>query len=199
MKDRVSVRCMAFAASLVILWPPISTGRATPPVLNGQGQLVMGDRRLFPVGMYEVAIPEITSLPKESFNVVADPYWAQGPQSTPGYMKVARESGFHLIAGLPFEQVRAKDARSIESYVRAVKNDDHLLVWYIFEEPSGSHVTVEQGEFAFQAIRKHDATRPVLFADFQVRTSWRTRTATTSLRTTTIPSVRVRLSTGEIC
>ena len=119
--------------------------------------------------MYEVAIPEIRSLPRESFNVVVDPYWAQGTQSTAEYLKAARESGFFLIAGLPFEQVRAKDARFIESYVRAVKDDDHLLVWNIFEEPSGSHVTVEQGEFAFQAIRKHDAARPILFVDFQVK------------------------------
>ena len=81
---------------------------------DGQGRLVVGDKPFFPVGMYEVAIPEIRSVPRESFNVVADPYWAQGPQTTPSYLKAAGESGFFLVAGLPSEQVHAKDDRFIE-------------------------------------------------------------------------------------
>lgn len=165
----VSPRLGLFFA-LAILSIHISAGMAAPPAaLDGQGRLMLGDKPFFPVGLYEVAIPEIRSVPRESFNVVADPYWAQGPQTTPEYLKAAGEGGSFLIAGLPFEQVRAKDDRFIERYVRAVKGDEHLLVWYAFEEPSGSHVTVEQGEFACQAIHKQDPARPILFVDFQTK------------------------------
>ena len=169
MKDRITLRSMVLPVTLAVFCVQLPASWAAPPVLNAQGQLMVDGNRFFPVGMFEVAIPEIHSLPTESFNVVADPSWAQGPQNTPAYLKVARESGLRMIAGLPSEMVRAKDARFIESYVRAVKDDDRLLVWYTFEEPSGSHVTVEQGEFAFQAIHKQAPTRPILFVDFQAK------------------------------
>ena len=44
---------------------------------------MLGDKPFFPVGLYEVAIPEIRSVPKESFNVVVDPYWRRAHRPRP--------------------------------------------------------------------------------------------------------------------
>ena len=164
------MRRLGLFITAAVVWSHVSVDwAAPPPVLNEKGQLSLGDKPLFPVGIYEVAIPEIRSVPREAFNVIGDPYWAQGPQTTPEYLKAARKNGFFLIAGFPFEQVRAKDTKFIEPYVQAIKDDDHLLVWNVFEEPSGTHISVEQGESAFRAIRRHDVARPTLFVDFQVK------------------------------
>jgi hypothetical protein len=142
---------------------------AQPAVLNAKGQLLLDGRPLFPVGIYEVPIPEIPSVSKESFNVIVNPYWAQGPQSTPEYLKAARASGFSLIAGFPYEKVRARDGKYIEEYVRAVKDDDQLLTWYLFEEPAGSRIKVDEGEAALKMVRKQDPARPILFVDFDLK------------------------------
>ena len=120
----------------------------------------------FPVGLYEVPLDELPTVPRTSFNVIVNPYWAQGPQSTPQHLAAIRQHGFFLIPGFPYETIRDRDVAFIGLYVPAVKDDDRLLVWNLFEEPSGSHITVEQGELAFQTLRRFDSRRPVLFVDF---------------------------------
>jgi hypothetical protein len=135
--------------------------------LDMHGRLCVGAAPMFPVGFYEVPIAGMPTVPRESFNTIVNPYWAQGPRSTPQHLAAARTNGFFLIAGFPFENIRAKDMPYVERYVWAVKDDDRLLVWNLFEEPSGSHITVEQGELAYRTLRRLDRTRPVLFVDFE--------------------------------
>jgi hypothetical protein len=140
-----------------------STGVTTT---TGGGSGSGGDVSVFPVGIFSVPIPEMMLVQQKSFNVIACPQWAQGPTGTPPYLKAARDNGFFFIAGFVDETIRNENGEYIEAYVKAVKDDDHLLAWYIFEEPKSTLITIEEGEFAYNKIREYDPNRPILFVDF---------------------------------
>ena len=119
--------------------------------------------------------------------------------STAAYLKAARASGFFLIPGFPYEQVRGKDARYIEPYVRAFKDDGSLLVWYLFEEPAGLPYQGRRGRGRLQHGPQAGPHAPSSSWITTKNTSSSTRTVTTSSATTTIPSAPRRSCTRATC
>ena len=104
---------------MVALMTTLGSGAsADTPKLDTQGRLCVGGVPIFPVGLYGVPVAEMTRVPRESFNTIVDPYWAQGPRSTPAHLAAARANGFYLIVGVPYEKTRAQDTVFLEDYIR---------------------------------------------------------------------------------
>jgi hypothetical protein len=140
---------------------------AAEPNLDARGRLCEGPTPIFPLGIYSVPREQIGTLSPGAFNLIVNPYWSQGPRSTPEFLAALRAPDQRLAAGFPYEKVRAQDDRFIEQYVRTVQADDRLLLWYLFEEPATSRVSVEQGESAYRQVRSIDPRRPILFVDYK--------------------------------
>jgi hypothetical protein len=161
-------------ASAALLAAGAPSMAANAPLLNKKGQMMVGGKPFFPVGIYAVPLEDIPSLPAESFNVIINPYWTGSVASARRFVDAARAKDMMFISGFsPHAKVAAKDGAFLEQMVQGLKDDANLLVWNLYEEPPNSKVTAEAARFAYETTSKLDPTRPKMFVDFQLREDFR--------------------------
>jgi hypothetical protein len=120
-----------------------------------------------PLGIYCVGPDQLSAIGNTRFNLVVNPFWAQGTESSLRYLESCRKHGKMGTPGFDTEKIKSRDAIYLREYVRRIKDHSALFAYYLSDEPSMVGVTPEAATFAYQTIKGIDATRPVLVSHFR--------------------------------
>jgi hypothetical protein len=121
----------------------------------------------FPLGIYCVGLESFSEIRDAKFNVVLNPFWAQGKESSLRYLETCQRYGKKGTPGFDTQKIRGGDVRYLRDYVQALKGHPALYAYYLSDEPSTVGVTPDAATFAYQAIKSVDASRPVLVSHFR--------------------------------
>ncbi len=120
-----------------------------------------------PLGIYCVSLEQFKEIGQTKFNVILNPFWAQGKDSTPPYLEQCHRYGKKGTPGFDQERIKKGDSTYISDYVASMQKHPGLLAYYLSDEPSDAGVSPDAAEFAYRVIKNLDEGRPILLSHFR--------------------------------
>jgi len=120
-----------------------------------------------PLGIYCVSLEQFKEIGQTKFNIILNPFWAQGRDSTPPYLEQCHRYGKKGTPGFDQERIKRGDSTYISEYVASMQKHPGLLAYYLSDEPSDAGVSPDAAEFAYRVIKNLDERRPILLSHFR--------------------------------
>lgn len=138
-------------------------------LIDGKAIFVRGGYRSGQVDGFTAALPSARAA---GFNLVHDYRFEQFDTSkldaasfvtqAREYLGRARELGLGVFLGLPRTAARTYDEPALATIIAELSNEPALWMWYIYDEPAETTLTVSAAARVYDLLRRLDPTRPAI-------------------------------------
>lgn len=120
-----------------------------------------------PLGIYCVSLEQFKEIGQTKFNIILNPFWAQGKESTAPYLERCQRYGKKGTPGFDQDRIKKRDSTYISEFVASMQKHPGLLAYYLSDEPSDVGISPGAAEFAYRVIKSMDESRPILLSHFR--------------------------------
>lgn len=147
--------------------------------LREDGVILLNGKPFYPIGTYRDPrddLADFRGVLEAGFNVTHS-YYFEDPNTLHAggkaldedlivtarrYLQEAHRHGLKVFMGLPRKMVKRGEFGAIREYVRALKNEPALLVWYLMDEPSVQKISPMLMKKVRSAVAETDPNHPTL-------------------------------------
>ena len=171
---------------LIFLILVVKSFAASKVELKANGLMLLNGRPKFVFGAYRDPSDnwrDFSGIKKAGFNMVHDYYFENGRgykggmqqwiKDAKSYLALAKKNDVGVFLGIPRKLIHSAKFEEIKQLVNAVKDEDALWFWYLYDEPShrkkhdwDQTQTVDQIlKKAYGTIKEADPNHPVVIVD----------------------------------
>lgn len=174
----IALICVTVSVSITSVWA--DEGNDTSIVsLRKDGVIIVNSKPFYPIGTYRDPRDDLTDfrgVQEAGFNMTHSYYFEDLSTIHTGgvaleedlivtarrYLQAAHNHNLKVFMGLPRKMIKRGDYGAIREYVRALKSEPALLVWYLLDEPSIHKVSPEVMKKVRSIVAEADPNHPAM-------------------------------------